>query len=491
MIARVIAAVGVVCIALVGLLLCALLVRVGAFGLIFLVILSSVGWSLSWTGFCLATGVAFSESATKGLCCIFVPFYVLIYAASNCSNHLTTWAIGFVICIGVQFAAWAMPHSGPSPQNLGDPQQTAANDWGRIEHERALRAANIPVPAPFNPPTYTPPPQPPIASSPTPSEFQPDTAPQAAPPTTFRVRHIPGRFGQTAPPAETPAATRPEPATFGAYVARAYADWIGDDGLLMANMRWLKLARRPAIGLRWGVGVTMGVDTPRRPTITPVELHQLTGPIGPEFVRLLTERLNQHRDGPWSTPAPAKVGNVPVLLATSEDELIAQAGRENLDGLVLISMSAKRIGLKKTLRVTMIVRLVDVLGNKATYSSAPLNSQKAKATQGTAEDASVQLVQEVMAKLDEQYSLAAFPPIDETAAQRRAVKLAEAGASAAQSLRALAELRYYQAKKLLSQDDALRAYEAIIGAKGKILATGDGPERTAVVEDWFGSQIAR
>jgi hypothetical protein len=90
-----------------------------------------------------------------------------------------------------------------------------------------------------------------------------------------------------------------------------------------------------------------------------------------------------------------------------------------------------------------------------------------------------------MAKLNEQYATAAFPAIDAAAVLRRAAKLAESGGSPLQVLRNLAELRYYQAKKLLAQEDAERTYHEIVGDRAKILAGGEGTERSAAVEEWF------
>jgi hypothetical protein len=298
-----------------------------------------------------------------------------------------------------------------------------------------------------------------------------------------------------APPTFTPQAAappRPEgPETFSAYVVKNYADWISNDAALVEQMRWLPIAKRPAMGVRWGVGVTMGNVTPKTTAKTSAELMHTTGPIGPDFVRKLEQRLDEQRDGTWSPLFSDKYMKVPAFLAETEDDLVNQAAKENLDGLVLLSMSSKTMGLAKTVRYTLIVKLVDVQTKKITWTAQPLNSQKAYSTLGTNHDACVELVRDSMAKLNEQFSLTALPKIDEAAVQRRAARLADGSGSAGQALRALAELRYYQAKKLLSQEDAERTYREIASDKAKILAGGEGTERAAAVAEWYVTRSLR
>jgi hypothetical protein len=285
---------------------------------------------------------------------------------------------------------------------------------------------------------------------------------------------------------------RPTPKTFPDYVARNYADWIGDDAILTSRMRWLPIAKRPALAVRWGVGVAMAQTTTHRSIRRPEELARLTAPIGPEVVRVLAQRLDEKRDGDWSDLPDPGLMKVPVFFAEMEDELVDDAALQNLDGLVLISISTQRMGLSKTMRITMVIRLVDVLAHKSTWSSAPLNNQKAQATRGTAEDASVLLVRSVFEKLDEQYGLKAVPELDEAVVEKRAARLAKVGAKPAETLRTLAELRYYQAGKLLKPDDAQRCYETLIGDKAAGMVAGtDAAARARAVEEWFQSRNGR
>jgi hypothetical protein len=281
-----------------------------------------------------------------------------------------------------------------------------------------------------------------------------------------------------------PSDTRPEPDSFREYIARNYADWIGNDAALSSRMRWLPACKRPAMAVRWGLGVTAGSLTPKRYITDANELSGMTGPIGPELVRRLVERIDEHCDGQWSK-LPDRFVKVPIFFALTNDDLMTLAAIENLDGLLAIDMSAQRFGVAGETRVTLTVKLIDVLARKVTWSSMPLSGQKARVTQGTADDASVEMITQVMSKIDEQYGLAPLPAINEAAAARRANKLSEAGGKSEQSLRSLLELRYYQSRKLLKADETRQAYQAIAGDKAAILAGDDGAARTAAVEEWF------
>jgi hypothetical protein len=220
------------------------------------------------------------------------------------------------------------------------------------------------------------------------------------------------------------------------------------------------------------------------------DLSTLTGPVGVELVRALVRRIDEKIDGTWSE-VPAAMLKVPVVSAESEEQLIDVAARMNVDALALISLSAQRMGLKKTLRVTMVVRLVDVQLRKTTWSSAPLNSQKAKATLGTAEDANALLLKSVLDRIDADYKLAPLPALGEEIVQRRADRLAAGSPSPEAILRALAELRYYQASKLLKPDDARRCYNDLLGdTAAEALAGTDSQARARAVDEWFQSQTA-
>jgi hypothetical protein len=497
MITKIIAFLGDLGIAIVATAACRGLANTGHSDLIGYVALACLGSALCWTGHWLIAGEAFSESVAQGLLCLFVPFYAPLYGSRKCPECVGVWVCGFLLSIGTQFAAAQALRNLPLaqfPPGPADPRDLVAG--GRSQEER-MRNARIAPPPSFVPARRNPRPQMPAPATPEPGTAQPaqpvepaqpadtETSVATLPPAIAHPSHVVGAKPQNNP---RQAKERPEPKTFRDYVARNYSDWLGDDAVLTSGMRWLPVAKRPAMAVRWGLGVTMGSLTPPSPVISPEELTRVTGPVGLDFVRLLLRRLDSQRDGAWSKVPNEQFVKLPVFFAESEEDLLAVAASASLDGLVLISMTSQRIGLTKTPRETMVVRLADVMAHKITWSSAPLNSQKAVKTRGTSEDASVELVKSVEEKLAEQYGLVPLPSISEAAAQQRAARLAESGGGAELLLRRLVELRYYQAKKLLKTEDAEHAYTALIGDKAKIIAHGEGAERAAAVEDWFRSQ---
>ncbi len=79
MLGRIIAILGVVVQVAFCVWLCDAVARAGHSELIGPLVLWSAGSIIAWLGALLVIGTAFSENVTQGLCCIFVPFYLLIY----------------------------------------------------------------------------------------------------------------------------------------------------------------------------------------------------------------------------------------------------------------------------------------------------------------------------------------------------------------------------------------------------------------------------
>ncbi len=496
MIGRIIAAFGVLFHFVVCVWLCNAVATHGHSELIGPLVLAFLGLIVAWLGLCAIIGTAFSHDIGQGLCCLFLPLYIVYFGLNHCRGGLALWLIGTVLWVAVRFTALATPADG----NLADQASNALAPWKQTEK----LVSNNPLPDRRVPAT----PQvriPRLRPFPTPAEATPDA--QGPSESAAEPRWLSSAAEQRAEPAAPfsrsdavsskpqplePIKPRPTPKTFPDYVAKNFADWIGDDARLTSGMRWLPIAKRPALAVRWGVGITMGSMTVRKTIRSVGELSMITGPVGPEIVRALVQRLDEKRDGAWSDVPDARLTKVPVFSAESEDQLIDEAARQNLDGLVLMSLSTQRVGLTKTPRVTLIVRLVDVLARKTTWSSAPLNNQKARATLGTAEDASVALAQSMIAKLDEEYGLTALPAMTEVVVKQHASNLSQAAAKPGAVLRTLAELRYYQAAKLLQRDDAQRCYQALIGDKAAAIVAGpDSEARACAVEGWFLAQMGR
>jgi hypothetical protein len=495
MVGRILAALGVVALIAVCISICNLLSRIGHSELIGPIVVEFVGAIISWLGACLIIGTAFEEGTSQGLCCIFVPVYFLFYGFRNCQEGLGVWAVGFVITLAVRLTVL----SDAAENKVANAPPIDAPPFGNPNHNffppQRFPRPNVPA-APSEPIEPIKPAVPTETSAPA----EPATpANPAFPPASPNLNPFAGpragsgrRFGS---PESVPGSPSPAdqvkllgPKAFRGYVAKNYSDWIGDDNRLIHEMRWLPVAKRPALAVRWAVGVTMPSMTPRKMIRQVDELYVLTGPVGVELVRALVARIDSKIDGRWSEE-PAGMLKVPVVSAESEDQLIGIAARMNVDAMALISLSVQRIGLAKMPRAIMVVRLVDVPAHKATWSSAELNSQKAKATLGTVEDANALLLKSVLAKLDADYRLSPVPKLGDDVVHKRANRLAAGFTAAETMLRTLAELRYYQASKLIEPGDARQCFKNLVGeAVAEALSGADPQARAQAVDDWFQSQ---
>jgi hypothetical protein len=522
MVGRILAALGVVLLVLWCAIICWSLQKVGLSSLIGPLVLAFFGLVIAFLGSCVIIGTAFSQDSTQGLLVLFVPGYFLFYGIKNAQGGLGAWVAGMVIWAGVRFTLLAGPPNGVVADNrfaAGGPNNRFAASapdnrfaaGGPVEPQRAAPFQRA-VPS-FPRPRHFPTPQPrPVPNFPAPNNPVPNFAPpnfpvpRPAAPATPSVAGTPGRRAFPQPPGfrfnrrngqnvlpgipqPGDPTNQPPSKTFRDYIADNYSAWIGDDARLVREMKWLPAAKRPALGIRWGIGVDMPSTTPRKMIGKAEELTLLTGPAGPQLFGALVQRIDGKLCGKWSDMPSLAMPKVPVFTDQSEEQLIDDAARMNLDALAMMSLSADRVGITRTPRVTMIVRLVDVGARKITWSSAPLNSQKMRATLGKPDDASVLLLKSILDKLDADYKLADLPVFSEAVVQQRADRLAAAAPTPEVMLRTLAELRYYQASKLLKLDDARRCYATLIDDKAAGLLAGTNSEaRAHAVDEWFQSR---
>ena len=147
--------------------------------------------------------------------------------------------------------------------------------------------------------------------------------------------------------------------------------------------------------------------------------------------------------------------------------MLFDAARLNLDGLVTITLTNERAGFHSARRIVLQIRLMDVISHKSLWVAPPLSSNKAAATAGTAGDASMLLVRSVLQQIDDRLSLQPMPELTGEAVNNRVGKLAGTPMPPEAALRWLAELRYYQGKKLLGEAEAKAAFKAILGEEAQ------------------------
>ncbi len=460
---------------------------------------------VSSVGLCMIIGAGFEESVTHGLLCMFAPFYFIYYGAKRCQEGLSIWGFAFVFMIGtIVGGLMILSHKGAANETNNSTVKDRGNGdrMGQqlVEEKKRdfqSRLQNEPeTPQPQAVP-WTPPPS--VAAPVIPQEPENEFAPpqsrqfasRAAPqfPNPFEAStSLQSRVHPMDAADAIQRATMPQ--SFRECVAKDYFSWIaGDKNLLVKEMRWIPIAKRPARAVRWGLGVFVPGTTQRQQFRQPMELTALTGPIGLQLVNLLGQRLVDKRDGKWSENRNPLIPRVPSFSAESEESLMTEAESQNLDGMVMVFISSEKSTRARTSRIAMVVRLVDVPAHKATWSSQPLNNQRIEYTKGTAKDASVQLVQTVSAKLDEQFGLAEMPELSQTVVERRAERLAADASKPEAVLRALVELRYFEAKKLLGTTKARSCYESLLGAKTTESVIGGSAEESArALDAWFNNR---
>ena len=164
------------------------------------------------------------------------------------------------------------------------------------------------------------------------------------------------------------------------------------------------------------------------------------------------------------------------------------AKRQGLDGLVLASLTVRAIGLSGRTETTMRIKLIDVATRQTLWTSKMLSSTRVAAAQKTGTDPMAELVTEVLEAVDAYFALTPMPSMKPEHVKGRVARLAEDFSRSDHDamLPVLAELRYYQAKQLLTAEEATPLYDQILGAgKGRLLAGGDETQRRAVLEEWL------
>ncbi len=273
------------------------------------------------------------------------------------------------------------------------------------------------------------------------------------------------------------------------YVRQTMADLIaGDDATVAHRVKWFPAAKRPTIGLRWGVGVTVtGVASPPRRLISVSDLAKVTGPAGPAVGNGLQERLSSGEFGKWPDAGDEKYRQVAILGSGSQSRLVDQARNAGLDMVAVFELIVKSLGVGTKTETIMRLRFVDVAIGEPLWVSGRLSDIKIRAAMHEGRDLAGDFVGKATAEIDQNFCLKPMPSLKPEHIQGRLATLAEEASDSPDSLPILVELRYYQAKQLLTPEQATPIYNKIVGDdKGSTLATGDGDQRRQVLNEWLG-----
>ena len=131
----------------------------------------------------------------------------------------------------------------------------------------------------------------------------------------------------------------------------------------------------------------------------------------------------------------------------------------------MIEINSQMIGFTKKWRTTLTVKIVDVDVAQPPWTSESLSTSQVAIGAKSGTDPRLVFVQNVKNKIASDYSLAEMPVLAKELVKQR---IADIGRSTADNpLPLLAELRYYQFKKLAEPSDLDPVYDHLLGPGGK------------------------
>ena len=243
---------------------------------------------------------------------------------------------------------------------------------------------------------------------------------------------------------------------------------------LVDGLRWFAKAKRPVVGLRWGLGVTWTSKVAMPQLTSEYDLARITGTIGPGIADGLNQRIAGGQFGNWPQQGDPQLRRLVLVGCGKSADLLDNAEYYQLDALAILDLSPKAIGMTGRVDNTLRIRLIDVDSHKTLWTSNSLSSRRVAAAQRKGEDPSGDLVRETLEEVDSLFDLKPMPALQAEHVKRRVASLLDGYQSNDDPWPILIELRYYQAKGLLPEKDAAAAYDRLLGkGKGQTLASGN------------------
>ena len=216
-----------------------------------------------------------------------------------------------------------------------------------------------------------------------------------------------------------------------------------------------------------------------------MRLPDTTGSVGPEIVAGLHQRASggtfgkQLQGGRRFRNRPRGVYLLPFA---ERDSILTEAANKGVDLAIIVQLT-ERNSPRGPSDTSMVVRVFNVQTGKNVWSSKALSANQARAAiESGRDDPLADLVQDTMEHVDE-YKLEPIPAFDAEQLQQRGAVLTEEVPVRPQM--PVAEVRYYQVKKLLDRDQAFAWYEKLVGTElATTLADGTADEREQVVRRW-------
>jgi hypothetical protein len=282
---------------------------------------------------------------------------------------------------------------------------------------------------------------------------------------------VPASSTPTADPGPSPDADMDSAPT--TTVKDEYVRLLAGDGLeLQQRMRWLPGAKRPVIGLRWGVGLSLRMPSNQRsPAVNDRrDFERYTGTIGTGLFNLLQQRCRAGKFGDWPAASSQSLRDVVYVGEGSLDALQTKAKEQTLDVIAVVDISVRS-------RSDQILRLrvVDLHGYQTPIVSSPLSSRQAAG--------GAQLLEKTFEQIDAAYALRDMPRITAAVASSRATYLTRD--EIADPLWSMTELRFYHTLRMIDDAAATACFTSILGPEnGAAFVRGGGAERETILRTW-------
>ncbi|MDE0863451.1 MAG: hypothetical protein OSA98_06660, partial [Rubripirellula sp.] len=167
------------------------------------------------------------------------------------------------------------------------------------------------------------------------------------------------------------------------------------------------------------------------------------------------------------------------------DEILPFAKVANVDLLLHFEVVLKA-GRNATLQNTSRCKLMNVTTGKLEIVSKGMGTLEASQLAGAGRQNERKYVQEQLSSLfgfiDRETVVMDMPALTPEIARRRVAALV--GSPQSRSLRTLAEIRMYQVKNLLTEEEVEVAFDIVGGAEGLLMLHGSQPEKVNMARQW-------
>ncbi|MCA9247600.1 MAG: prolyl oligopeptidase family serine peptidase [Planctomycetales bacterium] len=312
----------------------------------------------------------------------------------------------------------------------------------------------------------------------------PRPAPSTPQPSSVATNPTPTRPTPAAP--TNPRPSPQEMASFKSASRQYFHDcWLdvlaSEPEQLVHRVRYQPGAERLTVGTRWGIGVYLD-DKAVQPKIDTLnDLRPHLGSIGDRIAEHLRQGQEEGRYGAWMQTENSMLRDITFGGGTYAQ--FRQAASDlGLDAFVMATLSTKIAGLSRKTDVELRLRAVDVVTGEVVWTSQGMRSSKVAAARASGIDLADQFANYAAKELDKHFALEPPPNVDATEAHQRVDKWLDKKIQR----QTLLEIRYFQAKGIWTDEEALAEATRVLGAeRAAALVRGTDKQRRTAIDAWL------